>query len=46
MPIPMPESLLLSAAVDLYGPLPTGKTSLILVDCYFDFYLLRFKSCC
>ena len=37
MPIPMPELLWLSVAVDLRGPFPTGETLLILVDYYSRF---------
>ena len=37
MPIPMPASPLLSVAVDLCGPFPTGETLLILVDYYSRF---------
>ena len=37
MPIPMPESPWLSAAVDLCGPFPAGETLLILVDYYSRF---------
>ena len=41
MPIPIPESLWLSVAVDLRGPFPTGETLLILADCYSRFALVE-----
>ena len=37
MPIPIPKSLWLSAAVDLCSPFPTGEILLILVDYYSQF---------